>query len=65
MANPSKAMCVFLLINEQSEKLSRNSRIYKKALSYLEREKQITVMKEELNSLQKHNTYHLAKLLLG
>jgi hypothetical protein len=65
MANPSKAMCAFLLIDEQPEKPSRDPRIHKEALSYSEREKWIAVMKEELDSLRKHNTYRLAKLPLG
>jgi hypothetical protein len=39
MANPSKAMCAFLSIDEQSEEPSRDSRTHKEALSCLEREK--------------------------
>jgi hypothetical protein len=65
MANPSKAMCAFLSIDEQLEKPSRNPRTHKEALSCSEREKWIIAMKEELNSLCKHNTYRLAKLPLG
>jgi hypothetical protein len=65
MANPSKAMCAFLSINEQPEEPSRDPRTHKKALSCPEREKWITAMKEELDSLHKHNTYRLAKLPLG
>jgi hypothetical protein len=65
MANPSKAMCAFLSIDEQPEEPSRDPRTHKEVLSYPEREKWITVMKEELDSLRKHNTYHLAKLPLG
>jgi hypothetical protein len=65
MANPSKAMCTFLSIDKQSEESSRDSRTHKEALSCPEREKWITVMKEELDSLRKHNTYRLAKLSLG
>jgi hypothetical protein len=65
MANPSKAMCAFLLIDEQPEKTSRDPRTHKEALSCPEREKWITAMKEELDSLRKHNTYRLAKLPLG
>jgi hypothetical protein len=64
MANPSKAMYAFLLIDEQPEEPSRDPRIHKEALLCLEREKWITVMKEELDSLHKHNTYHLVKLPL-
>jgi hypothetical protein len=65
MANPSKAMCAFLSIDEQSEEPSRDPRTHKKALSCPEREKWITAMKEELDSLRKHNIYCLAKLPLG
>jgi hypothetical protein len=65
MANPSKAMCAFLSIDEQSEEPSRDPRTHKEALSCPEREKWITAMKEELDSLRKHNTYCLAKLPLG
>jgi hypothetical protein len=64
MANPSKAMCAFLSIDEQSEEPSRDPRTHKEALSCPEREKWIAVMKEELDSLRKHNTYCLAKLPL-
>jgi hypothetical protein len=65
MANPSKAMYTFLLIDEQPEEPSRDPRTHKKALSCSEREKWITAMKEELDSLCKHNTYRLVKLPLG
>jgi hypothetical protein len=65
MANPSKAMYAFLSINEQPEEPSRDPRTHKEALSCPEREKWITAMKEELDSLHKHNTYYLAKLPLG
>jgi hypothetical protein len=65
MANPSKAMCAFLLIDKQPEEPSRDPRTHKEALTCSEREKWITVMKEELDSLHKHNTYRLAKLPLG
>jgi hypothetical protein len=65
MANPSKAMCAFLSIDEQPEELSRDLRTHKEALSCSEREKWITAMKKELDSLRKHNTYRLAKLPLG
>jgi hypothetical protein len=65
MANPSKAMCAFLSIDKQPEEPSRDPRTHKEALSCPEREKWITVMKEELDSLCKHNTYCLAKLPLG
>jgi hypothetical protein len=65
MANPSKAMCAFLSIDEQPEEPSRDPRTHKEALSCPERKKWITAMKEELDSLRKHNTYCLAKLPLG
>jgi hypothetical protein len=65
MANPSKAMCAFLSIDKQPEEPSRDPRTHKEALSCPEREKWITAMKEELDSLRKHNTYRLAKLPLG
>jgi hypothetical protein len=65
MANPSKAMCAFLSIDEQPEELSRDPRTHKEVLSCPEREKWITAMKEELDSLHKHNTYRLVKLSLG
>jgi hypothetical protein len=65
MANPSKAMCAFLSIDEQPEESSRDPRIHKEALSCPEREKWITAMKKELDSLRKHNTYCLTKLPLG
>jgi hypothetical protein len=64
MANPSN-MYAFLSIDEQPEEPSRDSRIHKEALSCSEREKWIAAMKKELDSLRKHNTYHLAKLPLG
>jgi hypothetical protein len=65
MANPSKAMCAFLLIDEQLEEPSRDPRTHKEVLSYPEREKWIAVMTEELDSLHKYNIYRLAKLPLG
>jgi hypothetical protein len=65
MANPSKAMCAFLSIDKQFEKPSRDPRTHKEALLCSERKKWITAMKEELDSLHKHNTYRLAKLSLG
>jgi hypothetical protein len=65
MANPSKAMCVFLSIDKQPEEPSRDPRTHKEALSCSEREKWIIVMKEELDSLHKYNTYCLTKLSLG
>jgi hypothetical protein len=65
MTNLSKAMCAFLSIDEQSEKPSRDPRTHKEALSCPETEKWIAAMKEELDSLCKHNTYRLAKLPLG
>jgi hypothetical protein len=64
MANPSEAMCAFLSIDKQPEEPSRDPRIHKEALSCSEREKWITAMKEELDSLYKYNTYCLAKLPL-
>jgi hypothetical protein len=64
MANPSKAMCAFLSIDEQPKEPSRDPRIHKETLSCPEKEKWITAMKKELDSLRKHNTYRLAKLPL-
>jgi hypothetical protein len=65
MANPSKAMYAFLSIDEQPKEPSRDPRTHKEALSCPEREKWITAIKKELDSLRKHNTYCLAKLPLG
>jgi hypothetical protein len=64
MANPSN-MYAFLSIDEQPEEPSRDPRTHKEALSCSEREKWIAAIKEKLDSLRKHNTYHLAKLPLG
>jgi hypothetical protein len=65
MANPSKAMYAFLSIDKQPKEPSRDPRTHKEALLCSEREKWIIAIKEELNSLRKHNTYRLTKLPLG
>jgi hypothetical protein len=65
MVNPSKAMYAFLSIDKQPEELSRDPKTHKEILLCPEREKWITTMNEELNSLHKHNTYRLAKLPLS
>jgi hypothetical protein len=60
-----KAMCAFTAIDSESVKEAAAPTTFKKAVASPDRDKWISAMKEELESLRHHGTYKLTDLPSG
>jgi hypothetical protein len=60
-----KAMCAFAIIDSKSVKEAEASTTFKEAVASPDRDKWISAIKEELESLRRHGTYKLTDLPSG